>query len=149
VIKAAATTLLALAGCLLAACGYTLEGKVVRGDYSSIQIVADDDPRLEQRGIPGVRLHLQSDPNKLQRETVARTTTGSAGEINIPVDLAGAGFLLYDFGLYARKQGYAPAELLFRLPAKSRRVLITLAPGDDRDLGEERDLDADLDLYDP
>jgi hypothetical protein len=133
----------------LAACGYTLQGKAVPGDYSAIQIVDADDPRLQHAGIANVRLHLQNDPNTLRRETVAKSTTTNNGDINIPIDLPGAGFLNYDLGLYARKEGYAPAERLFSLPPKHKRLLIVLAPGQDRDLGEERDLDRDLERFGP
>ncbi len=130
-----AATALAAFGCN----GYQLQGKVIRGEYSAVEIVPADDPRLAQPGLPGVSIHLQSDPNKLNRETIARVTSGGDGDFAIPVDLAGAGFLVYDMGLFARKEGYSPAETMFRLPSDRRRVLITLTRGADRDLGEDLD----------
>lgn len=145
--RAAWVTLLFIAAVVLTGCTYKLEGRVVRGDYSSIQIVPKDDPRLDEPGVPSVALHLQTDPNTIKRETVTRNYSGANGEVSIPVDRIGAGFLEYDFGLYARKQGYSPAELLFRLPSGNRRVLITLAPGRDRDVGEDWNIDGDLELY--
>ena len=116
--------LVAVTSQLVACGGYQLRGTVVRGDYSAIEFVQADDPRLDGPGIGGVSLHLQSDPNKLNRETIARTTSAPDGAFAIPVDLPGAGFLIYDVGLYARKESYSPAQNLFRLPGKGKRVLI-------------------------
>ena len=129
---------LVVVGGLVGCEGYQLRGKVIRGDYSAIELVPKNDPRLAQAGLSGVSLHLQSDPNRLHRETVARGTSGPDGELRLPVDLVGAGFLMYDVGLFARKEGHAPAESMFRLPGSGKRVLITMAVGQDRDLGEER-----------
>lgn len=124
---------------LLGACsGYRMEGRVIQGDYSAIEIVPADDPRLKEPGLSGVSLHLQSDPNKLNRETVARTTTGAGGDFSIDVDLPGAGLLIYEMGLFARREGFTPAERLFELPSKKRRVLITMTRGADRDLSDDR-----------
>ncbi len=143
-----AATIALITTLALAACGYTLQGKVVRGDYSAIQIVDKDDPRLQNDGIPNVQIQLQTDPNRINRETIARLASTPDGTVNIPVDLPGAGMFIYDMGLYARKPGYEPAQHLFKLPSSNRRVLITLAPGEDRDLGVDRRApDRDLERF--
>ena len=134
IVLAGVLGLLALTGCG----GYQLRGKVIEGTFSGIEIVSKDDPRLGEPGVGGVSLHLQNDPNRLNRETIVRGSSGPDGSFELPVDLTGAGLLEYDVGLFARRKGLAPAQSAFRLPSSGRRVLITMAPGEDRDLGEER-----------
>ncbi|MCA9294123.1 MAG: hypothetical protein KDA20_09945 [Phycisphaerales bacterium] len=136
---------LAMGGCS----GYHLQGRVVSGDVSYIAVVDPDDPRLQDgAGLPGVSLHLQSDPGRLNRKTAGRAVSGAAGEVNVPVDLTGAGLLEYDVGLFARRSGYDPATGFFSLPSSRKRVLIVMAKGKDYDLGEEReDLTGQAELY--
>lgn len=126
---------------LLTGCGpYRLQGRVIQGDYSAIEIVDGDDERLAHRGVPGAQLRLTMDPDRLNRKVVAQGASDGAGEFSLPVDEFGAGFLEYDFGLSARRKGYEVAEGFFRLPSGSRRVLVTIAPG--HETPEEEDLDA-------
>ena len=128
--------------------GYALRGRVVQGEVSYVAVVDRDDPRLEGVGLPGVQLHVQSDPGRLNRKTVARGVSGAAGEIKLPVDLAGAGLLQYDVGVFARRSDYSPASGFFRLPSSRKRVLVVLGAGDDYDLGEEReDLTEQADFF--
>jgi hypothetical protein len=136
-----------LASLVLPACsggGYELQGRVIRGDYSAVIVVNADDERLSRvdDGMPGVSIHVQQDPGALNRRTLARSSSGSDGSFAIPIDLLGAGSFHYDIGVFARRKGYDPASGFFRLPPKSRRVLIVMNPGRDRDLGEEAE-----DLY--
>lgn len=132
---------LALAMIVLPACsggGYALQGRIIRGDYSAVTIVEADDPRLASgQGIPGVAMHLQHNPGQLNRRTLIRGSSGGDGSFSLPVDLVGAGVFQHDVGLFVRRQGYEPATGYFRLPPKSKRVLIILNHGTDRDLGED------------
>ena len=123
----AVSILATLALCLLTGCGegYVLRGRVIESTVSYVEIVDPADPRLSQ-----------PDPAKLNRETITRDISGPDGQVALRVDRFGAGFLEYDVGLFARKPGYTPAQHYFRLPADSKRVLIMMAPGRDRDLGE-------------
>lgn len=144
-------TLLAVALALpLAGCsGYTLTGRVVEGDASWVAVVSPDDPALtDARGVGGVRLHLQLDPGRLSRETLAETTSAPDGSFTLEVDRFGAGLLEYDVGLFARRAGYAPTDgLAFRLPPDSKALLVMMSPGADRDTGERPSYEADLDRY--
>jgi hypothetical protein len=123
------------------ACSYSLKGRVIEGEASYVAVVDETDPRLNDRGLSGVRLHLQMDPGKLSRETLHRDVSSGEGTFELPVDEIGAGFMDYDVGLFARRAGYTPAEGSFRLPPKSKRILIVLARGQDYDQGEAFDND--------
>ncbi|RMD66106.1 MAG: hypothetical protein D6824_01455 [Planctomycetota bacterium] len=127
VMAAAAAT---LATTLSVGCApYTLRGKVVEGDVSFIAVVDASDPRLDGPGLSGALLTLQTDPQRLNRKTVGSAVSGADGSFSIPVNEVGAGLLIYDMGLKARKQGYSPTEQFFRLPPANKRVLVLLAPG--------------------
>jgi hypothetical protein len=118
---------------LLAGCGpYVLRGKVVEGRASSIAFVEVDDPRLESLGLDGAIYELTLDPQSLARKVVATGAVEPDGSFAIPVEEFGAGLLEYEFGLVVRRPRHDSAVEYFRLPARSRRVLVTLAPGADR-----------------
>lgn len=131
----------ALVLAVVAGCGgYELHGRVVAGDASYISIVDEDHPvLLESRGVGGASVHLQEDPGTLRSQTIARSTTNPDGTFSLPVDRIGAGMLEYDVGLFVRKQGYAPAELPFRLPGKGKAILVVLRSGEDRAIDESFD----------
>ena len=57
--------------------GYVLTGKAVVGAYNSIELVDKDDPRLKDRGTPGVRVEAIRDPDTLGRKTVATASSGA------------------------------------------------------------------------
>ncbi len=135
------TTLLLATAILSSACTYTLKGRVVEGDTSYIAVVDSTDPRLNDHGMTGVRLHLQLDPGRMSRKTITRDVSDSDGAFELPVTEVGAGFLEYDVGLFARRAGYSPAETSFRLPPSSKRILIVMARGQDYDQGESLDED--------
>jgi len=127
---------LALTLASVACSPYTLKGRVIEGDTSYVSVVDETDPRLNDRGLEGVRLHLQMDPGKLSRKSLTRQTTGIDGAFELPVSEFGAGFMEYDVGLFARRAGYSPADGSFRLPPKSKRILIVMNRGRDFDQGE-------------
>lgn len=119
----------------LQACGpYTLKGRVIQGDVSSVAIVDDDDRRLGDEGGPGlsgVGLKLTLEPARLNRKLVAQEYSADDGSFELPVDEAGAGLLEFEAGILARRRGFQSAEGVFMLPGGSKRVLIILAPGRD------------------
>lgn len=120
--------------------GYALRGRVVQGHASFVQVVSADDPRLEEGdGIAGASVHVQKDPGRLNRETMARGQSGVDGSFELAIDEFGAGVLEIDIGVFVRRKGFDPAEAYFRLPGSGKRVLVILAPGRDRELGEERE----------
>jgi len=129
IIAVLAPAALAIGGCG----GYTLDGRVVRGDASYAELVSRGSDRLEGQGIAGVRVGAHLNPGRLNREFLGATTTGPDGEFSLPIDRVGAGFLEYDISVVAYKDGYLGAEQFFVLPPDEKRVLIILAPGDDPD----------------
>ena len=135
-----------VAGLLLSGCaggGYQLQGRVIYGDYSAVMLVDSDDSRLTTgEGLAGTTIHVQQDPGQLNRRTLARGNAGGDGSFALPIDLIGAGTFNYDVGVFVRRSGFDPATGYFKLPPKSKRVLIVMTGGTDRTLGEERE-----DLY--
>lgn len=131
---------LLLSALTLPACsggGYQLEGRVVAGEYSAVTVVDADDPRLlEGEGLSAVSLHVQLDPGELRRRSLARGTTSGDGSFALPIDLIGAGTFHHDIGVFARRAGRDPATGYFRLPNRSKRLLIVMTRGTDADLGE-------------
>lgn len=111
---------------------YQLQGKVVEGVESSVQVVAADDPRLDEPGVPSARLTLTLDPDRLSAKPLGDGMSRGDGTFALPVDEFGAGWMEHDVGVVAQRSGYQPAMHTFRLPGGSRRLLVTLAPGDDR-----------------
>ena len=117
--------------------GYQLQGRAIAGEYSAITVVDADDPRLlDGEGLSAVSLHVQLDPGELRRRSLARGTTSGDGSFALPIDLIGAGTFHHDVGVFARRSGRDPATGYFRLPSKSKRLLIIMNRGTDSDLGE-------------
>lgn len=114
--------------------GYVLEGRAVSGEYSSVEIVDPDDPRLNASGIPGVNLELIRDPDSLGRKVVARTSSKGNGNINLSVGDFGAGFLDEQWDIRVLKNGSEYAMSRVRLPfgSGSKMLLVTIRPGDGR-----------------
>lgn len=114
-------------------CGsYTLEGRAVLGPYSGIELVDPDDPRLRDDGVGGVSIEVVRDPESLGRQTVARATSNGSGAIRLVIDGFGVGFLEETWELRALRGGSEYASDRFKLPfnAGSRRLLVTIRPGD-------------------
>lgn len=127
---------LALLGCIVftvfmvnGCSGYVLKGKVIRGDISYIAVVGADDDRLQGPGLAGVSISLESDPGRLNHDDVGESVSGSNGNFEIAVRKLGAGVLIYDINMEARRKGYQGVSQMFRLPRGNKRVLIMLRPG--------------------
>lgn len=125
----------------LGGCSYAVEGRVVRGEVSMVEVVDAGDARLSDPSIAlsGVGVHVQADPTSLRRKTLGRAVSSRDGGFRVPVDEFGAGVMEFDLGVFARKKGYEPAEGFLRKPGGGRRVLVTLTPGQDRATGEQPD----------
>jgi len=137
---------LAAAPALLGGCSYELKGRVVERDFDSVQMLAADDPTLEQ-GTPvtGARLVLTRDPGSLGRKDVASAVSDRGGWFTLRLSDAGAGFTEEMWGLRVQRTGFGGAEDVVELPfdpAKSR-VLVTLVPGPAR-RGAERGAGAEV-----
>lgn len=123
---------IALVAAALGSCSpYTLRGKVIPGDISYVAMVDREDPRLEESGLEGAQVVLETDPDRLNRETVGEAVTDAEGNFAISVDQVGAGFLLYDMGLRVTRPGYQRATQMFKLPSSEQRALVILKPGQD------------------
>jgi hypothetical protein len=94
-----------------------------------VGVVDPGDPRLSENGLPGVQVALVMDPMKINRERIGGAFSDAAGEFSVSVDQPGAGWMLYDVGVYASKGGYTDAQGFFRLPPKGKRLLIMLHSG--------------------
>jgi hypothetical protein len=115
----------------LPGCGYTLRGKVVHGEVSSVEMVHEIDPRLKQPGIANVETLVRHDPKDRDSQLVARARTNAAGEFSMPIREYGAGWMQQDWLVQARHAGFHNASSLTKLPAQGGkwRLLITLGPG--------------------
>ncbi|MFM9958389.1 MAG: hypothetical protein ACKVZJ_09935 [Phycisphaerales bacterium] len=138
-LRHALIALLGAAAPLLTACSYAVEGRVVKGDVSMVELVSSNDPRLDDPSLSlsGVAVHVQSDPTKIRRKTLGRTVSSRDGGFRVPVDEFAAGVMEFDLGVFARKKGYEPAEGFFAKPSSSKRVLITMTPGQDKPTTEQ------------
>lgn len=123
----------------LAGCGrYALQGRVIEGPSASVQVVEADDARLDSgRPIHGAMLRFTLDPRSLKNKSLGTTTTGYDGRFALSIDELGAGFLEYEVGVLAREPRHVHVERVVKMPAKSKRILITLPPG--RDVYQEPD----------
>lgn len=150
--RAVACIIGAGAAALLSGCSSpSLKGRVVAGEGSYIIVVPSGDPRLSgpgAEGVAGASVAVVMDPGRLNRKVIASGVSGPNGDIELPIDEFGAGFLEIDVAVTARKKDHDPAEGYFRLPGSSRRLLIVLGPGQDRPTGLEReDLTKDVDRF--
>lgn len=131
------------AGCLLAAaavcgaiagCAYRVEGKVVAGDADFVTIVDADDPRLAMPGVDGARIAFIRDPQRLDRRLAANGVSGAEGEISIPIDAFGAGWLEEQWLVQAIRRDRGAAEGMVRLPRGRDRLLIMLGSASPQEL---------------
>ena len=128
--------LMLLASCfVLVGCGgYVLEGRAVRGEYSSAELVDADDPRLDAPGMSGVNLELIRDPDSLGRRVATRTNSKGDGVIRLSISDFGVGFLDEEWDVRVLKDGseYAIARVRLPFESGSKRLLVTIRPGDGR-----------------
>ena len=122
-------------GIQLAGCGaYTLEGRAVVGDYSGIELVDPDDPRLQGTGSSGMTVEVVRDPESLGRKVVTRATSNGSGAIRVVISEFRAGFLEEVWELRVLRGGSEFAADRVSLPFNpdKKRILVTVRPGDGR-----------------
>lgn len=120
---------------LLGGCGkYVLEGRVVMGEYSTVELVEPDDRRLNDTPAPGVTVEVVRDPMSLGRKTVGKGTSGGTGVIRLSIGEFGAGFLQEEWELRVVRNGSEFASSNVELPydSNSRRLLVVIRRGDGR-----------------
>lgn len=125
--------LVAAAGLLMPGCGsgYVIQGKAIRGDYSSVTFVHPDDSRLQDPGMADVRVFLFRDPSSLGRELVATASSDDRGNFIIPINTFGAGWLVEQWLVHTYRPGTQSAESILTLPKRDTnlKMLITLGRG--------------------
>ena len=128
--------LIVVAMLVLPACssGYDMSGRVIEGDFSHVQFVDVNDPRLttEGKGLDGAQVVVYRDPSTLGRKLAAQGGSGRDGTFSFRVSEFGAGWLDEEWEIAVVRPRYANAMRLGQLPrnTKNMRVLVTLAPGD-------------------
>ena len=119
----------------LVGCGsYTLEGRAVVGDYSGIELVDPDDPRLSGTGTSGMMVEVVRDPESLGRKVVTRATSNGSGAIRVVISEFGAGFLEETWELRVLRGGaeFAADRVTLPFDPDRKRILVTVRPGDGR-----------------
>jgi hypothetical protein len=118
---------------VLAGCGspYVLRGKAIDAGYGSMTFVAADDVQLGEPGIAGVRVAVYRDANRLNQSLFATGHTDGRGELNIPLEGFGVGWMEEQWLIEVMRQGYETVQSVVTLPSAKRdlRLLITLTPG--------------------
>lgn len=124
-------TMLLVVGCG----GYVLEGRAVSGDYSSVELVDPDDPRLDLPGLGGVTIELIRDPESLGKRVVGRSNSQGNGSVRLSVGDFGVGFLEEDWDIRVLNRGAECAVARLSLPfdPTSRRLLVIVRKGDGRE----------------
>ena len=121
-----------LALMLLSGCSaYMLQGKVVRGEVSDIELVYAGDERLSGPAAGGVEVRVTRDPTTMNRKLVGRTRSDAGGEFVIIMEDFGTGWMQEQWLVQAVGPGYQNAETMMELPSKNSkwRILITVAQG--------------------
>lgn len=133
---------------LAGGCGYSIQGRVIAGSYSTMGFVGSDDPGLAKSGVDAVRITLERDPTKPNRAMVAEIVSGPDGRFSLPVDAFGAGWMDEEWLIRASRPGYEAVESILRLPSGKQRLLIRLSPGNSVGTGREDSVEEMLKQFD-
>jgi hypothetical protein len=81
--------------------------------------------------VPGVRVQLVRDPNRMRREVIAEASTDADGVFTLETRSFGAGFLDERFEMVATRPGFGVAQSTMELPMdpSTRRVLVEIQRG--------------------
>ena len=122
-----------VAGLLMPGCasGYVIQGKAIRGEYSSVTFVHPEDSRLHDPGMADVRVFLFRDPNSLGRELVATASSDARGNFILPINTFGVGWMVERWMVHTYLPDTQSAESIVMLPKKGAnlKLLITLGRG--------------------
>ena len=134
---------------LMTGCGYTLKGKVVRGDISSIELVHEIDQRFKGPGLSNAEVLVRRDPNSMNPTLAGSDRTDASGSFSISIKEFGAGWMDEQWQVRGGLPNHANAEALMKLPAKGSKwkLLITLAPGTSTPLSGPADYMQDYEQF--
>ena len=125
--------LVVVAGLLMPGCasGYVIQGKAIRGEYSSVTFAHPDDSRLQDSGMADVKVFLFRDPSSLGRELVATASSDDRGNFILPINSFGAGWLVEQWMVHTYLPDTQSAESILTLPKQGTnlKMLITLGRG--------------------
>ncbi len=110
---------------------YVLKGKILEGNNPRVEVVGQDDERLQTQGVGFYRMNIKIDPNRIEEFVVGDIESDLTGTFATQVNHFGAGFLLYDLGIVGRKQGYSPTQEILPLPKRNQRIIIYVKRGRD------------------
>jgi hypothetical protein len=133
----------------LPGCGYTLKGKVLRGDASNVDLMHDIDQRYKQQGMANVEVVVRRNPKDPNPELIGRTRTDAFGNFSMSIKEFGAGWMEEQWLVQARLAGHQNASAVMKLPAKDSKwgLLITLAPGTETPLDMHEEIMEDVERF--
>ena len=137
----------ALGGC---SSGYTLSGRVIEGEFSQIQFVDKNDPRLmEGNGLDGAMIMVFREPSSLGRTLTARSSSDGSGAFECHIGEFGTGWLVEDWDITVSRPAYANATRLGQLPRnkKDLKMLVVLARGASTPVPTGSEYEQDLDRF--
>ena len=118
---------------ILVGCGkpYVLQGKAISGGYGSIMFVPADDAQLTEPGVAYAGISIYRDANQLNQKLFATGRSDGLGEISIPLEGFGVGWMEEQWLIEVKKVGYETVQSVVTLPSAKQdlRILITLPPG--------------------
>ena len=115
----------------LAGCGYTLSGKVVRGEYGSILFVPSVDEQFQDQPVPYASVKVYRDPDTPNRELIGTGRSNRDGEVSVPLKAFGAGWMVEQWEIEVVTPGYETVASRVTLPSsgKKLKMLIVLVAG--------------------
>jgi hypothetical protein len=87
--------------------GYVIEGKAIRGEFTSVSFVRASDSRLSEPGVANVEISVFRNPDTLGRAMVAKGTTDDQGNLYLPVDVFGVGWTIEQWMIHSYRPGIA------------------------------------------
>ncbi len=135
-LRVALVALMAIFVGILGGCaGYQMQGTVIEGPISMVQVVSASDVRLKAAGsvipVSDATIEVVVDPSEMKPQRLAPIASDDRGTFALGTDATGAGFLEYEIRVVASKPGFQTAVATLPMPGSGKRLLITLSPGRD------------------
>ena len=135
---------------MLTACGYTLHGRVIRGQTPGVEIVHEMDLRMRSpagggptatpeksglmpagAGVNNVEVSIYRDPKTLNKKLADRDRSNGEGYFTLHLGKFGTGWMDEQWQVVTSVPGYGNVSTLVKLPVNGGkwRLLITVVPG--------------------